>query len=288
MDEIQEIFFLECADLMADLHGRLAVVESGESDMEDLNAIFRAVHSIKGGAGSFDLPQLVGFSHIFENVLDMLRSGTVAVDEDVIPLLMQSADVLTDLVDGAQSGVAVAEDSYAPTLQALESFSAENGAGEAEDEEEFVFQPVGVGAAPLPMDLPGLPPLAAPLPALSAPNAGLSLKFAPLPTLYKSGLNSFRLLDDLIGAGATNVVLHDADVPDMGGLDGHGLADGAIALHWTMSFPPSVTRDEIEDLMFFAGDKCVMEFTQRAAEAEADAVPAEDPLAQFMAPPGLP
>jgi two-component system chemotaxis sensor kinase CheA len=73
-DEIRDIFFLECADLLEELHAKLSDVETGESDIEDMNAIFRAVHSIKGGAGSFDLPELVGFTHIFENVLDLLRS----------------------------------------------------------------------------------------------------------------------------------------------------------------------------------------------------------------------
>ncbi|MEM7727790.1 MAG: chemotaxis protein CheA [Pseudomonadota bacterium] len=272
-DEIRDIFFLECADLMAELHGKLAEVEQGGGDVEDLNAIFRAVHSVKGGAGSFDLPELVGFAHIFENVLDLLRSGKAEVDDPCTALLLQSADTLSDLVEWSQAGETIDPDAYAPALAKLEAFAddhAEDDGGEAED---FVFAPVSLGDSPglpplpglpdlpgasdLP-DLPGLPDLPS-LPDLGASadtQGGFTLSFAPHADLYKSGLNSFRLLEELLAAGAQDLCVHDDALPDIADAE-----PDTLYLRWTMRFGSDVMREDVEDILFFAADKCTLDFS---------------------------
>ncbi|HWU79302.1 MAG TPA: Hpt domain-containing protein, partial [Caulobacter sp.] len=80
MDELEAIkvtFFQECEELLADLEGGLLAMEEGAGDLETVNAVFRAVHSIKGGAGAFGLEPLVRFAHVFETLLDAVRSGAV-------------------------------------------------------------------------------------------------------------------------------------------------------------------------------------------------------------------
>ena len=75
MAAIKQTFFQECEEQLAELETGLLAIENGDHDLELVNAVFRAVHSIKGGAGAFSLDDLVHFAHIFENTLDLMRSN---------------------------------------------------------------------------------------------------------------------------------------------------------------------------------------------------------------------
>jgi two-component system, chemotaxis family, sensor kinase CheA len=72
---IKQTFFQECEEQLGELESGLLAIQDGDSDPETVNAVFRAVHSIKGGAGAFNLDDLVHFAHAFESVLDHLRAG---------------------------------------------------------------------------------------------------------------------------------------------------------------------------------------------------------------------
>ena len=74
MNEIKEIFFQECEEQLAELESGLLRINDGDSDPETVNAVFRAVHSIKGGAGAFGLDDPSPSLHVFETTLDCVRS----------------------------------------------------------------------------------------------------------------------------------------------------------------------------------------------------------------------
>ncbi|HSV23592.1 MAG TPA: Hpt domain-containing protein, partial [Xanthobacteraceae bacterium] len=101
-------FFEECTELLADLEQRLDQMQSNVAQAEELNAVFRAVHSIKAGAGAFKFVQLVEFCHSFEAVLDKLRSGRIAQDDRISAVLVRASDVLAALVEAAQANRTVA------------------------------------------------------------------------------------------------------------------------------------------------------------------------------------
>ena len=86
-DELRETFFQECEDLLEVLGSGLMMMEDGTNDEETINAIFRAVHSIKGGAAAFGLDELVTFAHTFETALDQVRSGALELSRDVLDCL---------------------------------------------------------------------------------------------------------------------------------------------------------------------------------------------------------
>ena len=75
MQAIKETFFQECEEQLGELETGLLAMEDGSADDETVNAVFRAVHSIKGGAGAFKLDRLVKFAHVFETTLDRIRNG---------------------------------------------------------------------------------------------------------------------------------------------------------------------------------------------------------------------
>ncbi|MDO9442209.1 MAG: Hpt domain-containing protein, partial [Beijerinckiaceae bacterium] len=98
MAAIKQTFFQECEEQLVELESGLLAIEDGTSEPDTINAVFRAVHSIKGGAGAFGLDQLVRFAHAFETALDLMRSGRLAPNRSILKTMLMAADALADLV----------------------------------------------------------------------------------------------------------------------------------------------------------------------------------------------
>src|SRR4051812_9774431 len=106
---VRDTFFQECEEQLAELENGLLALENGEADDETINAVFRAVHSIKGGAGAFGLDALVQFAHVFETALDEMRSGRLAASPEALKILLRAADILADTVRASRDGGEVDE-----------------------------------------------------------------------------------------------------------------------------------------------------------------------------------
>lgn len=98
MAEIRASFFVECEELLESLQDSLSALQDGSSDSGTVNTVFRAVHSIKGGAGAFGLDALVAFAHRYETVLDALRAEPARGHAGRRAQLLRAADLLQDHV----------------------------------------------------------------------------------------------------------------------------------------------------------------------------------------------
>ncbi|MEO0914859.1 MAG: Hpt domain-containing protein [Pseudomonadota bacterium] len=83
--DFQALFFEECHELLGTLQEHLNQLADGRNDEETVHAAFRAVHSVKGGAAAFGFDQLIGFAHIFETVMDLIRSDQMAPTAEIHP-----------------------------------------------------------------------------------------------------------------------------------------------------------------------------------------------------------
>src|ERR1700730_12894583 len=108
LDQLKQTFFDECAELLQDIEVGLTEMREGGASDDTINAVFRAVHSVKGGAGIFGFEALVEFAHVFETVLDAVRRGGLGATSDVVDVLLTASDVLCDLVGMSRSGEAIA------------------------------------------------------------------------------------------------------------------------------------------------------------------------------------
>jgi two-component system chemotaxis sensor kinase CheA len=88
----------EARELLADMERALLGLEANAGSTELVHAAFRAAHTIKGSAGLFDLTLITSFTQVLENVLERVRSGTLAVDETFVSMLLQCCDYLGSLV----------------------------------------------------------------------------------------------------------------------------------------------------------------------------------------------
>ncbi|MEF8700863.1 MAG: chemotaxis protein CheA [Candidatus Accumulibacter sp. UW20] len=104
-------FMQEAGELLAEMEAILLRAEEGSPGEDDLNALFRCAHTIKGSGGLFGLDEVVRFTHVVENALDRLRNGRLQFDSDLISLLFDCQDHIAHLI------AAVAEHSDVPVAR---------------------------------------------------------------------------------------------------------------------------------------------------------------------------
>ena len=126
LSQFYETFFDEADELLADMERLLLELDLDEPDRDQLNAIFRAAHSIKGGAGTFGcFTQLAETTHLLENLLDLVRNGEMQLRKDMIDLFLETKDVLTGQVTAYRDGEEPDEDAYRRICEQLRQLALE-------------------------------------------------------------------------------------------------------------------------------------------------------------------
>ena len=120
LTQFRKTYFEECGELLDALQTNLDLLLNGTGDGDILNAIFRSVHSIKGGAGAFGFTALVAFSHVFESLLDAMREQKISATPDVMQMLLRASDALADIVGAARDEHQMATDFGADIIAVME------------------------------------------------------------------------------------------------------------------------------------------------------------------------
>lgn len=297
--QFKQTFFAECEELLGDLEGHLMALQSGEGDNNTLNAVFRAIHSIKGGAGAFGFDRLVAFAHIFETVLDLMRDGRLEPTPDSVLLVLHCADILSDLVKAAQNGTELPADhenegrksliDLAATigvdadpnaadaaLAALDAQLAGGGGLDAEPEP-------APAAAPEPEPEPEAP-AAAPAAPTKAPLLKYLVKFTPRDALYQRANEPLILIRELRELGG---FLAKADAEAVPALD-QIQPEGAY-IKWEFEVETDRGEQAIKDVFEFVLDDCELSITclnppAAAAKPAAEAKPAPEAAPKAEAP----
>src|SRR5699024_8462779 len=102
--EFYDTFFEEAEELLGDMEAHLLDLNVEDPDREQLNAIFRAAHSIKGGAGTFGFEALLRTTHLLENLLDHTRRGEITLRRDIVDTFLEAKDMLHDQLDAYRQG----------------------------------------------------------------------------------------------------------------------------------------------------------------------------------------
>ena len=257
MAEIRASFFIECEELLDSLQDGLTEIDNGNDDIEIVNVCFRAVHSIKGGAGAFGLDTMARFAHRYEAVLDNIRSGRLIPDHEAVLLFMRAADVLADIVSTSRDGAEIDPAAFEPTLKELEAL-----VGASEDEEELLsgFQPLTLS---FDFSLPDLSP-----PEAETGPPTYEIVFRPERELFQSGNEPLFLLLALRELGNVDISCDLSDLPDISYLDPEGAAIG-----WTIRLETNRDRREIEEIFDFVEGLCTLTITRLEPEAPAPLPP---------------
>jgi two-component system, chemotaxis family, sensor kinase CheA len=123
MSQFFQVFFDETEELLAEMEKLLLAIDVSAPGEEDLNAIFRAAHSIKGGAGTFGLTDLTDVTHVLENLLDRIRKGEMALTAEHVDAFLVAKDILKMQLDGHRLHTPVDQDQVADIRMMLQSLS---------------------------------------------------------------------------------------------------------------------------------------------------------------------
>ncbi|MFS4583541.1 chemotaxis protein CheA [Phaeobacter sp. C3_T13_0] len=229
---IQDTFFEECEELLEAMDEGLTAIEGGDHDPEVVNAVFRAVHSIKGGAGAFGLDELVAFAHKFETVFDEVRANRLDLDTKLIQLLLRCSDHLSDLVSTSRDGGSVDEAHNDVLVAALEEYIGE-------EEEEVVFQPMGLGGA---FEM---------APIEDEQERVYNIRFHPLKDMYGTGNEPYFLFQTLADLGTLEVTLDESELPGFDALD----TDDSYLI-WALVLTTAEPKSAIESVFEFVEGLC--------------------------------
>ena len=127
MSQFYEVFFDEAEELLAEAERLLLGIDIGDPDTEELNAIFRAAHSIKGGAATFGFMDMTEITHVLENLLDKIRKNEMALTAEHVDAFLAAKDVLKMEVDGHRLATDVDQEQVADVKMMLKSLSEAGG-----------------------------------------------------------------------------------------------------------------------------------------------------------------
>jgi two-component system chemotaxis sensor kinase CheA len=190
-----DTFFLESAEHLSTIESGLLKLMASPSDAELLNSIFRAAHSIKGGAGAFGLSDVVKLTHALENLLDRMRNGLAKPSSDSVATMLQAVDFLKILTAhrDAESPAGMDE-----TIAALNS-----AAGSSESPAVESSSASALGAA-----------------VSEQREADYKVVFQPHPDLLTTGCNPLLLLRNLSYAGTVlSTRIETKDLPSLAELE---------------------------------------------------------------------
>ena len=244
-------FFEECAELLADMEQHLGELESGNYESETLHAIFRAVHSIKAGAGAFSFVRLVEFSHKFEFLLDELREGKLVVEDDLVETLFRSFDVLSDLVGFAQNAEEP-EGSYGQdALDQIEQFlSGEGVDAKADASAEAAGDPAAGAASPeeaeATQDEAGVPAA-----TVKDGTSHFRIEFTPREAMYRHANEPLLIIRELRDLGRTETTIDTSRLPSLQAMEPED-----AYFSWVFDLWTTHGRDDIDEVFEFVIDDC--------------------------------
>jgi two-component system chemotaxis sensor kinase CheA len=240
-------FFDEAVEALTQVENGLLALDSSSGDPHELiNDVFRAAHSIKGGAATFGLTAIAELSHAGETLLDRLRSGQMAITSPVTSLLLESVDVLRMLVQKAASG----QPSFDPRAEALRA-----RLDDVAKADKASVPPAAHGgeAARKPIDLGA---------------KRFKIVFKPKLEMLQTGNDAVRLLRELDGLGTLKI---EADVSRMPSLS--ALEPTHCYLSWTLELEGKVTRAQIDEVFAWVDTDAELTIEELHAAPQPTAAP---------------
>jgi two-component system chemotaxis sensor kinase CheA len=262
LDAIQQMFFQECEEGLAGMESAFAALRDQQYDNETINGIFRAVHSIKGGAGAFGHERLQAYTHQYETLLDLLRSETLALTPPLVDLIVAAFDMLADHVAAARDA-GESPDDAAMLGRLIAAASGEPAApvaapSPAAPPAEHDFQPTPVALddfddlMAMLDDVGGAIPAA---PVADGPAAWL-VTFRPPANALDHGAEPLLLLRELIRMDGRVLSCDAGALPTLGALDPE-----TSYLAWQIAVPGTVEEDDIRAVFEFT-DGCAVALTR--------------------------
>ena len=279
LDDFKATYFDECSELMTELEEQFVVIEGGDRSSDRLNAVFRAIHSIKGGAGAFGFSDLVSFAHAYETLLDKVRDGRILLGPEVTALCIRANDIVADFIQAARQGKDAPKgygDEEKARFDALCNGDEDPSAAPMEDF-DIEFVPVMVDLDAKKAAAAELEPEAVPViaeaannpdafvaPPLAAEAGQWEICFTPHSELYSRANDPLLLFRELASLGTSTVKAVLRNVPPLAEFEPFG-----VYCSWQITLvSPTVTEAAIREVFEFVDGNCDLTVAQLGAAVE--------------------
>ncbi|WP_416242989.1 chemotaxis protein CheW [Azospira sp. APE16] len=232
MSQFYQVFFEESAEHLAEMESLLLGLDVGAPEDEDLNAIFRAAHSIKGSSGTFGFTDLTAVTHVLETLLDRLRKHEIGLRPEMVDAFLEAGDLLKLLLAAHQGGEAVSAEAQEAICEKLRQLSRDEGAGAV--------------AAVVPETVVA--------PAESSVDGGWEIEFVPTPASLAVPETLENFLEDLGRQGRLEVLSRSS---------------GPVPSLWQLRLYGQVARESLADSLDFVAETDAWRLSPLAAPAAA-------------------
>jgi len=260
LSRFNEVFFEECGEHLAEMERILVSLGEREPEREELDAIFRAAHSIKGGAGIFGFEDMTVVTHVMESLLDRVRNRETAFQSSMIDLFLQAGDVIGMQLAGHRDGSPVSAEAVAQVREKLSALI--DGA--------------------LPQDEAPREPTAEP-PAAAGPLRRYQLRFTPHPEIFKRGIRMESIISELAELSVPELWECRAELAELPELSEF---DPELCLtRWRFALGTQASPEELKDVFMFVADEEELTICELPAPASAPCQAAPPPLPESGAQP---
>jgi two-component system, chemotaxis family, sensor kinase CheA len=244
-------YFQECDELLLEMERLAATLQP--DDQEALNALFRAVHTVKGGAGMFNFNRLVAFAHILETVLETLRSGGLVADQQTIAEVLRGCDMLSDLVQDARGTASLPEGHEITCVESLQRLVPVS---------ELVVTAAAIESNAEPRQL-----------------GRHVIRFYPGPGIFRRGSDPQLIFRELSELGKIHVSADLSKLPAFDDID-----PATCYLGWTITITTNEPLERLKQVFVFMEGEGTVEFLpERRQTPRAQPLPAAPALASARA-----
>jgi two-component system, chemotaxis family, sensor kinase CheA len=235
MLEIAKVFFQESREGLDVMEAALLGLE-GAADSETMNTIFRAAHSIKGGAATFGFAEVAGFTHGVETLLDDMRNGRRPVTAEAIHILLQACDCLREMITATEAGVSFDQERIATLNADILLILDQSAPGQPAQQ----HSPVSGATA-----------------AVAAQKAGgWRIRFEPVIDLLRLRNEPTRMFAELAALGMITVRADLSRLPALDAMDPE-----ACYLSWDIELLGQVARSQLAEIFDWVDPGCHLECT---------------------------
>lgn len=237
LNQFNQVFFEECAEHLAEMEQILVSLTDAEPDGEQLNAIFRAAHSIKGGAGIFGFQDMTVVTHVLESLLDRIRNHEIPFSTAMVDLFLEAGDVISMQLAGHRDGALVRQESIdlirGKLLQVIDSGTVDHSPVTDASEQTVA---------------PGDPSMT------DSGNRETSsrcykLEFTPDPDIFKRGIRLESLFNELEELGELTVTAELPSNSDFSAIDPEICVSA-----WHLTLSTTASEADIRDIFEFVAD----------------------------------
>ena len=245
MEQFHQVFFEESFEGLDVMETGLLNLDNGEADDEEINTIFRAAHSIKGGSGTFGFQNIADFTHIMETLLDEVRDGIRELTHDGINVLLKSVDCLRMMMNAASDGGDVDDSEVKTNFDALQNIlgSAEAPANAADVNTETSVDADSESGSKT--DL----------------SSGWKINFTPHKNFMQFGNDPARIIRELATLGQLSGHVDTSAVPEFVDLNPEDMF-----LSWQLALKGDATKDQINDVFAWVEDESDITLTEVTGE----------------------